>query len=34
MLGIVGVSSLTGVAIGAGICYVWLKNSTKNKTIN
>jgi ribonuclease Y len=31
MLGIVGVSSLTGIAIGAGICYIWLKNSTKNR---
>jgi ribonuclease Y len=31
MLGIVGVSSLTGIAIGAGVCYIWLKNSTKNR---
>jgi ribonuclease Y len=31
MLGIVGVSSLAGIAIGAGICYIWLKNSTKNR---
>ncbi len=31
MLGIIGVSSLTGIAIGAGICYIWLKNSTKNR---
>ena len=31
MLGIIGVSSLTGIAIGAGVCYIWLKNSTKNR---
>jgi len=31
MLGIIGVSSLTGVAIGAGVCYVWLKHSVKNR---
>ncbi|MCW8821916.1 MAG: ribonuclease Y [Sulfurovum sp.] len=31
MLGIIGVSSLTGIAIGAAVCYVWLKNSTKNR---
>ena len=31
MLGIIGVSSLTGIAIGASVCYVWLKNSTKNR---
>lgn len=31
MLGIVGVSSVAGMATGAGICYIWLKNSTKNR---
>lgn len=31
MLGIIGISSLAGVAIGAGICYVWLRNSAKNR---
>ncbi len=31
MLEIIGVSSLTGIAIGASVCYVWLKNSTKNR---
>jgi ribonuclease Y len=31
MLGIIGVSSLTGIAIGAGVCYIWLKNSSKNR---
>jgi len=31
MLGIVGVSSITGMVIGASICYLWLKNSTKNR---
>jgi ribonuclease Y len=31
MLGIIGVSSITGIAIGASVCYVWLKNSTKNR---
>ncbi len=31
MLGIIGVSGLAGTAVGAGICYVWLKNSVKNR---
>ena len=31
MLGIIGVSSITGIAIGASVCYIWLKNSTKNR---
>ncbi|MCO4844928.1 MAG: ribonuclease Y [Sulfurovum sp.] len=31
MLGIIGVSSLTGITIGAGMCYIWLKNSTKKR---
>ncbi len=31
MLGIIGVSSLAGTAVGAGICYLWLKNSTQNR---
>ena len=31
MVGIIGVSGLAGTAVGAGICYLWLKNSTQNK---
>jgi ribonuclease Y len=31
MLGIIGVSSIAGMAIGTGVCYLWLKKSTKNK---
>jgi ribonuclease Y len=31
MLGIIGVSSLTGIAIGSGVCYIWLKNSTQKR---
>ncbi|MBT8343251.1 MAG: ribonuclease Y [Sulfurovum sp.] len=31
MLGIIGISSVTGIAMGAGVCYIWLKNSTKNR---
>ncbi|RRS31182.1 MAG: ribonuclease Y [Epsilonproteobacteria bacterium (ex Lamellibrachia satsuma)] len=31
MLGIIGVSGLTGAAVGAGVCYLWLKNSTRKK---
>ena len=31
MLGIIGVSSLAGTAVGAGVCYLWLKNSTRNR---
>ena len=31
MLGIIGVSSLAGMAIGTGVCYLWLKKSTKHK---
>ncbi len=31
MLGIIGVSSLAGTAVGAGVCYLWLINSTKNR---
>jgi len=31
MIGIIGVSSLAGSAVGAGICYLWLKNSTERK---
>jgi len=31
MLGIIGVSSLAGTAVGAGVCYLWLKNSTQNR---
>jgi len=31
MLGLIGVSGLTGIVIGTGVCYLWLKNSTKNR---
>jgi ribonuclease Y len=31
MVGIIGVSGLAGTAVGAGICYLWLKKSTQNK---
>ena len=31
MLGVIGVSSIAGIAIGTGACYLWLKNSTKNR---
>lgn len=31
MLGIIGGSSIAGMAIGTGVCYLWLKKSTKNK---
>ena len=31
MLGLIGVSSFTGIAIGTGVCYLWLKKSTKNR---
>ncbi len=31
MLGIIGISGLAGTAVGAGICYLWLKNSTQKK---
>jgi len=31
MLEVVGISGIAGAAVGAGVCYVWLKNSTKNK---
>jgi len=31
MVEIIGLSSLAGTAVGAGVCYVWLKNSTKNR---
>jgi ribonuclease Y len=31
MLGIIGVSGIAGIAIGTGVCYLWLKKSTKNK---
>lgn len=31
MLGIIGVSSLAGMVIGTGVCYLWLKKSTKHK---
>lgn len=31
MLGIIGISGLAGAAVGAGICYLWLKHSTWKK---
>ena len=31
MLGIIGVSGIAGMAIGTGVCYLWLKKSTKHK---
>ena len=31
MLGIAAVSSVTGAAVGAGVCYLWLKSSVKNR---
>ena len=31
MLGIIGVSGIAGAAMGTGVCYLWLKKSTKNK---
>jgi len=31
MLGIIGVSGLAGTAVGAGVCYLWLKNSAQNR---
>ncbi len=31
MLGIIGVSSLAGTAVGAGICYLWFKNSAQSR---
>ena len=31
MLGIIGVSGLTGAVIGSGICYLWLKNSRQRE---
>ncbi len=31
MLGIIGVSGLTGAIIGSGICYLWLKNSRQRE---
>lgn len=31
MIGTIGLSSIAGAAIGAGVCYLWLKSSAKNK---
>ncbi len=31
MLGIIGISGISGMALGTGACYLWLKKSTKNK---
>jgi ribonuclease Y len=31
MLGVIGASSLAGIAIGAGVSYLWLKRNTKNR---
>lgn len=31
MIGIIGASGATGLAMGAGLCYLWIKMSTKNR---
>ena len=31
MLGVIGISGFAGVAIGAGVCYLWLRSSAKNR---
>ncbi len=31
MLGVIGISGVAGVAMGAGVCYLWLRNSAKNR---
>ncbi|HSR73656.1 MAG TPA: ribonuclease Y [Sulfurovum sp.] len=31
MLGVIGISGLTGAAMGAGVCYLWLRSSAKNR---
>ena len=31
MLGVIGVSGLVGTAVGVGVSYLWLKNSTQNR---
>lgn len=31
MLGVIGVSGIAGTAIGIGACYLWMKQSTKNR---
>jgi ribonuclease Y len=31
MLGIIGVSGLAGAIVGAGVCYLWVKNSRKKE---
>jgi len=31
MLEVIGVSSVAGVVVGAGVCYLWLQASTKNR---
>jgi len=31
MVGIIGVASLAGTIVGAGACYIWLRNSAQNR---
>jgi len=31
MLGVIGVSGLAGIAMGTGLCYLWLKINTKKR---
>ena len=31
MLGIIGISGTAGAAVGTGVCYLWMKNSAKNR---
>jgi len=31
MLGIIGISGVAGAAVGTGVCYLWMKNSAKNR---
>ena len=31
MLGVIGVSGIAGIAMGTGICYLWLKTNTKKR---
>lgn len=34
MLGIIGVSGLTGAVIGSGVCYLWLKNRSQKEFLH
>ncbi len=31
MLGVIGISGVTGIAMGTGLCYLWLKQNTKKR---